>query len=371
MAIAALVAVCFGCGVAGARVGGAWDTTNSTTLQDALSSSVDNTPASASAPTQTLAQVAAKVQPSVVSITVDTPQGQGEGSGIILREDGTILTNNHVIADAATDTNGPSFFSPNSGSARASIQVKFSDGKTARATIVGRDPSTDIAVIRAEAVSGLTPAQLASTSTLHVGDTVLALGSPLGLDGSVSAGIVSALHRPVSLGSADQQQGLGLRQPSAVTDAIQTDAAINPGNSGGALVDTQGRVVGVNSAIAALSGSSGNIGVGFAIPIEQATTVADALLAGKRPTHSLLGVQSSDDPQGRGAVVAGVVSGGPAGKAGLQPGDVITRLGDRTINDATGLSVAVRATKPGTPVQITYLRDGSSHTATATLTTAS
>lgn len=346
------------------------DQPNATASTAALSRSVDTTAATGLSAPQTLAQVAAAVQPSVVSISVTAGQRGDEGSGIILREDGTILTNNHVIAAAATDAqnssnsngfdpNDPnSWFGNSLPSGPATIQVKFSDGKTAKATIVGRDPSTDIAVIKAQAVSGLTPAKLASTSTLRVGDTVLALGSPLGLDGSVSAGIVSALHRPVSLGGQQTRA-------SAVTDAIQTDAAINPGNSGGALVDAQGRVVGVNSAIATM-GSNGNIGVGFAIPIEQATAVADALLAGKKPTHAVLGVQTADDPQGRGAVVAGVASGSPAQKAGLKPGDIVTRIGDRQINDATSLAVAVRAVTPGTTVTLTYLRDGQTHTTQAT-----
>jgi putative serine protease PepD len=309
--------------------------------------------------------VAAAVQPTVVSIQVSGQGESGEGSGVILRSDGTILTNNHVAAVAA---NG------------GSIQVRFSDGKTASARILGRDPSNDLAVIKANNVNGLTPATLGSSSDLHVGDTVLAIGSPLGLEGSVSSGIVSALHRTVNLGNESQespfgnspfgqQQGSGTT--TVVTDAIQTDAAINPGNSGGALVDGVGRVVGINTAIASLGGSgtssqSGNIGVGFSIPIDQAKTIADQLINGQTPAHAQLGVSVSDSPSG-GAVIGQVTSGSGAQKAGLQTGDVVVSVDSTQISDADGLIGAVRSHKPGDTINVTYTRNGEQRTAKVTL----
>jgi putative serine protease PepD len=212
----------------------------------------------ASSSTQLLAKVAAAVQPSVVSVLVTLADGTEEGSGVILSANGDILTNAHVVADA--------------GSGR--ITVTFSDGRTATARVVGSNTNKDIAVIKAEGVSGLTPATLGSSSTLHVGDTVLAIGSPLGLEGSVTSGIVSALHR-----DAGKENGAS-SDSSALNDAIQTDAAINPGNSGGPLVDASGRVVGISTAIATTSSDSGSIGVGFAITIDNATAAANSILSG-------------------------------------------------------------------------------------------
>jgi putative serine protease PepD len=347
-----LVAVAVGGGVTGAAVTDGRDTV--------VSSSVAPISGPA-APTQPLAQVAAAVQPSVVSIQVTGPGGSGEGSGVVLRSDGTILTNNHVVAGAADS---------------GRITVRFSDGKTASATIIGRDPSTDLAVIRAENVSGLQPATLGSSNDLHVGDTVLALGSPLGLEGSVSGGIVSALHRTVNLGGeeSDSPFGGGTAGPAAVvTDAIQTDAAINPGNSGGPLVDGAGRVVGINTAIASLGGGSGtssqsgNIGVGFAIPIDQAKTIAEQLINGQTPSHAQLGVSVADATNGNGAVVGEVSPNSGAQKAGLQTGDVVVQVGGTQISDADALVAAVRSRQPGDTIAVTYTRNGERRTADVTL----
>jgi putative serine protease PepD len=206
-----------------------------------------------------LAAVAARVEPSVVSINT----GSAEGSGVVLSADGYVLTNNHVVATARAGT----------------VRLTFSDGKTATATVIGTDPAADIAVVKAAGVSGLTAATFGDSGQVQVGDAVLAIGSPLGLDGTVTAGIISALHR--DLGSA---QGGGARsaQSSTITDAIQTDAAINPGNSGGALVDTAGRVIGINTAIATDGQSDSNLGVGFAIPGNAAKKVADRLISAQR-----------------------------------------------------------------------------------------
>jgi putative serine protease PepD len=206
--------------------------------------------------TTSLSTVAAAVLPSVVSI--DT--GTAVGSGVIITSDGAILTNNHVVSTARG----------------SSVQVTFSTGKTASATIVGTDAGTDLALVRVSGVSGLTPVTFGDSSAVHVGDTVLAVGSPLGLDGSVTSGIVSALNRSIDVG--DSSQRLASTQSSTLSGAIQTDAAINPGNSGGALVNTAGQLIGINTAIATAGSNSGNIGVGFAIPSNVAKSVAERLL---------------------------------------------------------------------------------------------
>ncbi|WUH98169.1 trypsin-like peptidase domain-containing protein [Spirillospora sp. NBC_00431] len=216
------------------------------------------------------ARVAAAVQPSVVSIQARTPNGTSGGSGVVLRSDGVILTNAHVVADAGQ------------------VAVKFSDGRTVPAKILGSDAGADVAVIKAQGVSGLKPATLGNSDALAVGDTVLAVGSPLGLDGSVTSGIVSALNREVREGDQEPQLPPGLRgqlsrqQETVIKNAIQTDAAINPGNSGGALVDSAGRVIGVNTAILTAGNGNGNIGVGFAIPINSAKRTADKIVAGSK-----------------------------------------------------------------------------------------
>jgi putative serine protease PepD len=318
---------------------------------------------SSSAPSEPLSKVAANVLPSVVSIAFQSNQAAGSGSGVIISSDGRILTNNHVVALVADG---------------GSLKVTFSDGKTADAEILGRDPATDLAVIQAKGVSGLKPATFGRSSDLHVGDTVLAIGSPLGLDGSVSAGIVSALDRAITLQGEEEQQGpFGGGTPSpgqvAVIDAIQTDAAINPGNSGGALINADGQIVGINTAIASLAqgattGQGGSIGVGFAIPIDSARAIADQLVKDGKVTHAFMGVRIEDTESGNGARIGAVESGQPADKAGLEEGDVITKLGDQKITDATDLTAAIRSFKPGDKVTVTYTRDGDEQTAEVTLT---
>jgi putative serine protease PepD len=233
-------------------------------------------PVAGTASASQLAQVAASVLPSVVTIMVTTSNGSGEGSGVIIRSDGMILTNNHVI-EAAADGAG-------------TIKVAFSSGKSADASILGRNPAVDLAVIRASGVSDLVPAAFGSVSGLHVGDTVLAIGSPLGLAGSVTSGIVSALHRTITVGNRSSQlyggfPGQSSPAASVISNMIQTDTAINPGNSGGALVNDVGQVVGITTAIASTGGGyigqqSGSIGVGFAIPADTASRIAAQLMAG-------------------------------------------------------------------------------------------
>ncbi|MGI8682105.1 MAG: S1C family serine protease, partial [Mycobacteriales bacterium] len=356
-AAALIAAVALGSGVTGAAVAGQFAPERTTLVTSAVPASV--AAASTSSPTELLAKVAAAVQPSVVSITVRGSSGSDEGSGVVLRSDGTVLTNNHVIAAAADG---------------GTIAVKFSSGRTASATILGRDPTTDLAVIKATGVSaGLAAATLGSSSSVHVGDTVLAIGSPLGLEGSVTAGIVSALHRTVQLGSSQDNQGGGLPGQSStspsVGDAVQTDAAINPGNSGGPLVDDSGRVIGINTAIASLgssSGQPGSIGVGFAIPIDAAKTTAEQLIAGRTPAHAVLGVQITDGPSG-GALVSSVISGGAAAAAGLRAGDVISRVDATAIGGADDLSAAIRSHSPGEAVSVRFARNGQERTAKVTL----
>jgi putative serine protease PepD len=296
-----------------------------------------------------LASIAAFAAQSVVDINT----GTGEGSGVVLTSDGAILTNNHVVTGARGNT----------------VRVTFNTGRTASATIVGTDPAGDLAVIKAQGVSGLTAAKFGNSDALQPGDTVLALGSPLGLQGSVTAGIVSALHRTIDE-DADPQNGTSAH---SIGDAIQTDAAINPGNSGGPLVNTSGEVVGINTAIATSGqgqGQGGNIGVGFAIPSNKAKAAADQLMKGGKVSHPFLGVQVRDG-DGGGALVAAVTSGSPAAKAGIQQGDVITKVGSKNVTGSSDLVAAVQAGKPGDQLTLTLTRDGSEKQVTVTLAEAS
>ncbi|MEU3164561.1 trypsin-like peptidase domain-containing protein [Streptosporangium sp. NPDC006930] len=312
----------------------------------------------------TVADIAQAVQPSVVSIEIRTAAGGGEGSGVVLSEDGLILTNNHVVE--AGGQGGPG----------SQVTVKFSDGKSATAKIVGTDPATDLAVIKAEGVSGLTKASLGDSDRLKVGDSVLAIGSPLGLSGSVTAGIVSALNRTLTVGGDQGRQqlppGWGRQQQggsagTTIGGAIQTDAAINPGNSGGALVNAAGQVVGINTAIAT-NGGEGSIGVGFAIPITTANQVAQQLIESGKVSHAFLGVSMTDATgDAGGALVGQVTEGSPAAKAGIQQGDLITKINDTAVDEAATVVGAVRGFKPGQQVSITYARDGQPHTVTVTL----
>jgi len=353
-------------GTGGAAIALALDDDPETSAPTSLDAPASSTSDGESAPEEGLAQVAADVLPSVVSITVEDQAGVGQGSGVLISEDGRILTNNHVV-EAADDG--------------ASLEVTFSDGETAEAQNLGRDPATDLAVIQAEDVSGLTPATFGSSADLHVGDTVLAIGSPLGLNGSVTSGIVSALDRAITLTGSPgpqspfgggQEQGGGSQTTTSI-NAIQTDAAINPGNSGGPLINSAGEVIGVNTAIASgagdLSGQSGgNIGVGFAIPIDDARDVASQLAESGEVEHAYLGVQIADADTG-GALVGGVESDSPADEAGLQQGDIITAVGDEQVDDSAELTAQIRSQEPGDQVTVSYSRDGEEATADVRLST--
>jgi putative serine protease PepD len=329
------------------------------------------------APVGTVEQVAAKVVPSVVMLETDLGRQSEEGSGIILSSDGLILTNNHVVATAANpghpaaprersprepdsppdpagppESGGPREPDSDRANGKPKTTVTFSDGRTAEFTVVGADPTTDIAVVRVQGVSGLTPISLGSSANLRVGQPVMAVGSPLGLEGTVTTGIVSSLNRPVSTTGETGNQ-------NTVLDAIQTDAAINPGNSGGALVNMSGQLVGVNSAIATLGGDSsdaqsGSIGLGFAIPVDQAKRIADELIKTGTASHASLGVQVTNDKGTPGAKVVEVVPNGAAAAAGLPGGVVVTKVDDRTVNSADALVAAVRSKAPGDKVTLTY-----------------
>ncbi|WP_422771597.1 trypsin-like peptidase domain-containing protein [Plantactinospora sp. WMMC1484] len=295
-----------------------------------------------------LPKIAAQVQDSVVSISASS----AEGSGVVMSADGFVLTNNHVVANA----NG------------GEVKVFFADGRNATAKVVGTDPKTDLAVVKADGVSDLTTAKFGDSDAMQVGDQVLALGSPLGLQGSVTAGIISARDRTIRAGGGGEQNPFENPQEGAtsISGLLQTDAPINPGNSGGALVNTKAEVIGINTAILTAGGGNGNIGVGFAIPSNKAMTVAQALQRGEEVSHPSLGVQVTPAEDG-GALIAGVVPGSPAEQAGLQQGDVVTQFGDKKIADADDLVGAVQAGKVGDQVQVTYSRNGVEKTATVTL----
>ena len=290
-----------------------------------------------------VAGIAARVSPSVVSIEVSKGNTGGSGSGFFLDSTGHILTNNHVISLAAT-----------SG---ASIQVKLANGKNYGAKLVGRDVSYDLAVIKI-AVTDAPALQLGDSDKIQVGDGVIAIGSPLGLIGTVTSGIISAKNRPVTSGS-------GTRESSFI-NALQTDAAINPGNSGGPLVDLSGAVVGINSAIATtgsgFGGQSGSIGLGFAIPINQARKTADQLIKNGSSTYPIMGVSLDTRYTGVGAKipdeVGSVSPGGPADRAGIKPGDIIIEIDGKAVDTADEAIITVRSRNVGDRIKIKFKRLG-------------
>ena len=286
----------------------------------------------------------------VVDITVATSQSfspfgggggssRAEGSGFVYDKSGNIITNQHVV-DGAT-----------------SITVKFWNGKTYKAHLVGSDSSTDLAVVHVDAPSSLLhPLTLGDSSNVQVGDGVIAIGSPFGLEETVTSGIVSALHRTMDAPNN-----------YTISDSIQTDAPINHGNSGGPLIDSAGRVIGVNAQIQ--SDSGGNDGVGFAIPANTVKSIVAQIVAGKTVAHAYLGVSIRPSTSPQGAALANVVNGTPAAKAGLKTGDVIVRLGDTAIKSTDDLSRIIDAKKPGDSLGVTYVRNGKQHTVTITLGT--
>jgi len=366
LAVGALIGGAAGAGVAAWAVGSS--TSTSQTTESAPSTITVNNPDDVTAVTA----IAAKAAPSVVTISASGGSVSGSGSGVILTEDGYILTNNHVVTlDGATAT--------------AQLEVTTSDGHIYSATIVGTDAITDLAVIKLEDASGLTPIDTASSSELNVGDRTVVIGAPLGLSNSVSDGIVSALNRSISVassavpddstGDAEGSEGpqfnfdfpgsTGTTSSSISIPVIQTDAAVNPGNSGGALLNDEGELIGIIVAIASTgsdsSSTSGSIGVGFAIPSDLALRVAEDLMTDGTASHGLLGVTvgnaSSDTGSTLGAVVGEVTPGSGADAAGIQSGDVITYFNELPITSATDITAQVRALAAGTSTTITVVRD--------------
>ena len=335
--------------------------------------------------------VAAKAAPSVVTISVTGKSASGTGSGVVLSTDGYVLTNTHVvtldgeIADPA-------------------VQVTTSDGRLFSASVVGTDPVADLAVIKLKDPTGLTPAEFGNSSKLNVGETAIAIGAPLGLNNTVTNGIVSALNRSISIASSAApstgdssapnsnspfdlwQFGKGGPQGQSTTTAatislpvIQTDAAINPGNSGGALLDSNARVIGINVAIASAgqtttASQSGSIGVGFAIPANLAQRVANEIIKNGKATHGLLGasvqdVSSTSTSTVVGASIKEITSGGAADKGGLRSGDIVTTFNGAPITSSTDLTAQVRFLAAGSSTSLTYVRGGNASTANVTLGT--
>ncbi len=392
LAVGALIGGVSGAGVATLAVNSD-DSTTSSTASSPQTITV-NDPDAVSAVTA----VAAKASPSVVTISVSTGSAGGTGSGIILSDDGYVLTNTHVVTLDGASNDG-------------TVEVTTYDGKLYTATVVGTDPIVDLAVIKLDDASGLTPMQFADSSDLNVGDQAVAIGAPLGLANTVTDGIVSALNRSIQIASSavpedtssqdsdggddsgsnggqgpfdfwnygDGSGGTGTSQSATISlPVVQTDAAINPGNSGGALVNNQGELIGVNVAIASTGGSSassqsGSIGVGFAVPANLAKRVADEIIADGTATHGLLGASvrdaSSDDSTTVGALIAEVTSGGAAAGGGIEAGDVITSLDGVPITSSTDLTAQVRSHAGGDTATVTYTRDGESTTVDVTLGT--
>jgi putative serine protease PepD len=291
-----------------------------------------------------VAAVAQELLPSTVQISAeyDGQEGGATGSGFVIDDAGHIITNNHVVEQADEDDGG--------------IEVVDQDGNRFDATVVGRSPVYDLAVLYCDEAKQMKPSSLGASKALHVGDPVVAIGSPLGLSSTVTAGIVSALQRPVTTGDAASE--------SSYINAIQTDAAINPGNSGGPLVNMLGQVIGVNSAIATTGGTTGgdqagNIGVGFAIPIEQVKITADQILRTGEARYPVIGAKvQTGQRDGSGAEVDEVIDDTPADDAGLEKGDVVVALDGQKVTDGIALIVSIRSHQPGETLTFTVLRDG-------------
>ncbi|MFC1410974.1 S1C family serine protease [Streptacidiphilus sp. N1-12] len=357
--IALLAATALVAGGIGGGIGAALETHNSSDGSTVVSTTVD--PKALSRAPDSIAGIAAKALPSVVTISASNSQESGTGTGFVFDTDGHILTNNHVVAP-----------SDNGGK----LSVKFSDGTSYPATIVGRASGYDVAVIKIDGTpkKPLVPLALGNSDAVAVGDTTIAIGAPFGLSGTVTSGIISAKNRPVASGDETGAQ-------TSYMNALQTDASINPGNSGGPLMNSSGQVIGIDSAIQSTGqnsdtgGQSGSIGLGFAIPINQAQWVAQQLIKTGKPTYPIIGVLRDDSYQGTGAKIAAapvqgtpaITAGGPADKAGLKPGDIITELGGVQIDSGPTLVSEIWSHHPGDVVSVTYTRDGKTHTTSVTL----
>jgi putative serine protease PepD len=390
-AVAAIVGGASGAGIAVAVGAGNGSSTNNVASNAGPTTITVNNKKDAT----TITAVAAKASPSIVTINVTASDEAGTGSGIILTQDGYVVTNTHVVTLDGDSNN-------------TKIQVETNDGRLLAAKVVGTDPTDDLAVIKLQNVSGLQPAQFADSSKLNVGDMAIAIGAPLGLSGTVTNGIVSALNRSITVqssavpsgggsssdgsggsgsspfnfwnfgggsgsgGSGSQSQSQSSATSTIALSVIQTDAAINPGNSGGALLDSNGKVIGINCAIASASatsssgGQTGSIGVGFAIPSNIALRIADDIIKTGSATHGLLGASVEDVTMDGsattsntvGAKINAVSAGGAAAKAGLQAGDIVTNFNGIPITGATDLAAQTHALEAGSKVSITYVRGG-------------
>ena len=343
VAVTALVVGLLGGAMSGALVSGTLDRAGS---EAAVFEGREVEPAPLDPENGSVAAVAEALLPSTVQVvTSGGAGGQGTGSGFVVDRRGHVITNNHVVSGAAED---------------GRIHVIDHAGKRHPARIVGRSATYDIAVLDVAGVEGLKPAALGSSRSMNVGETVVAIGSPLGLSSTVTSGIVSALDRPVTTGDADE---------SSYINAVQTDAAINPGNSGGPLVNLRGEVVGVNSAIATMGGfvgNSGNIGVGFAIPMEQVRVTAAQIVRTGEAKYPVIGAEVRTGGRG-GAEISSVGAGTPAQQAGLREGDVVTAVDGKPVNDGIELIVAIRSHQPGETIELTLRRDGGPRTVEVTL----
>jgi len=340
-------------GAIGAGTVAAFNDKGNTTVVNAVPQTTQTAPATAKID-GSITAAAAKIQPSVVTIDVSGQNEQGNGSGVVIRGDGYIVTNDHVVSVAA---NG------------GTLTVVTNDGQQANASIVGRDTSDDLAVVKVSGLKNLVPASFAKSSNVVIGQTVIAVGAPLGLSDTVTSGIVSNTARPVRSGDNDQ----------AVFDAIQTDAAINPGNSGGALADLNGNVIGINAAIATpntgglqipgQTQQSGSIGIGFAIPSDEVSRIAAELIATGKATHAFLGVGPTNQQANNvaGAQIGSVAANSAAAKAGLKVGDTVTKVDDQRVDDFDGLAASIRSHVPGQTVTLTIIRDGKTSTLRVTL----
>lgn len=345
IAIATVVSLVVGtfAGVAGYVIGRAVDSSPTSTVAVPITS-VDRPEIDPIPPDEipgSIAEMVDAVLPTVVSIAIENGGEQGSGSGFVIRPDGYILTNNHVAAPAADG---------------GLLTVFFENGESAQAEIVGRNSSYDLAVLKVDA-QDLPVARLGDSAQVTVGDVAVAIGAPLGLEGTVTSGIISSLDRAVTAGGSGEM---------AYINAIQTDAAINPGNSGGPLLNSAGQVIGINSAIATLApsfnGEAGSIGLGFAIPMNSARRIAEEIIETGESSTPIIGVTLDTTYTDGGSRISEITPGGPADAAGLRSGDIITSLQGRDTSDSTELVVAIRSFAPGETVQLTFIRGGQTRT---------